>query len=415
MRRRISRSVRGTVVESRKVLNDPRLVLWSLFLVFFPFYIAPSGLPQPADCLILILLPMLLSQWNGRLLDMTRPLRLLVIFTIYATLINVLWTLVLATFAIDLKHGFLLSPTFYIYNAIMLLCVLLMYQRYRLRFIWLTVRVILVSLGLQVIVSFVVTSHALRSSLMFNNPNQLGHYALLSACMLMLGMQKGKLGTALVTLGLIAACYLALMSASKAALGSIAMLGITLMFARLRTMVLATLVALALAFTSNPFSHALERAQQRIATDQSHGLLEERGYDRVIQYPEYWIFGSGEGDYARFADTTVIHSHELHSSAATLFFSYGIIGVLVFGMFLYRALRGASARILFIVMPGFAYGMVHQGLRFTLMWVMLGVAMALRHHDGEVRRAAASARKAQGAAGPSAKLVAISASESARS
>ena len=38
-----------------------------LFVIFFPFYVFPSGLPQPADCLMVILTPMLFSRWNGRL------------------------------------------------------------------------------------------------------------------------------------------------------------------------------------------------------------------------------------------------------------------------------------------------------------------------------------------------------------
>jgi hypothetical protein len=141
-----------------------------------------------------------------------------------------------------------------------------------------------------------------------------------------------------------------------------------------------------LTFTANPFSRAIEKAQSRIANDQSHGLLEERGYDRVWNNPEYWFFGAGEGDYKRFADTTVIHSHELHSSAATLFFSYGVIGVALFAVFLWLALKGLSGRMWIVVLPGFAYGMVHQGLRFTLMWVMLGFVIALRHHEQQQAR-----------------------------
>jgi hypothetical protein len=372
-------NVRGALAETRKVLARGPMLLWSLFLIFFPFYVGPSGLPQPADCLIIILLPMLLARWNGNMLDMGRTFKVLLLFTAYAILLNLMWSFALGAFSINLKQGFLLSPTFYIYNSLLLFCFVLLYQRYGIWFLWVTMRVTLLSVALQVAISFMVSGYGLRASLLFNNPNQLGYYALLCACLLLLGMKRLQMSTLSVTLGLTGCCYLALMSASKAALGSIALLGIALLFSRLRTMIIATVVLAVLALTSNPFSRALEKAQFRIENDQSHGLLEERGYDRVIEHPEYWIFGSGEGDYQRFADTTVIGSHELHSSAATLFFSYGIIGLGLFGAFLWLALRGVSGRMFVILVPGFAYGMVHSGMRFALMWVMIGMAMALRH------------------------------------
>ncbi len=378
--------VRSTLTEAKKVISEPPLLMWSLFLIFFPVYLVPSGLPQPADWLTIMLLPTLLTRWKGSLLGIGKPFRMLLLFTAYALLINTMWSFALVAFSIDLKHGFLLSPTFYIYNAVMLFVFLLMFERYRVRFLWITVRVILLSVCLQVLISFFMRGYALRSSLLFNNPNQLGYFALLSACMLLLGLKRLQLSTLQVTVGLTACCYLALMSASKAALGSIAMLGVALVFGRLRTMILAVVVLAVLSLTSNPFSRAIEKAQQRIENDQSFGLLEERGYDRVYNNPQYWLFGAGEGDYYRFSETTMIHSHELHSSGATLFFSYGIIGVSLFAAFLWQALRGISFRILIVVGPGFAFGMVHQGLRFTYMWVMLGMAMVLRHLDDQDKR-----------------------------
>lgn len=387
MRPSLRSSLRSVIETSRDVMRDPPLLLWTLFLVFFPFYVFPSGLPQPADWLIIALFPMLMSRWNGRLLDMGKPFKVLLAFAGYATLLNLMWSFALATFAINLKVGFGLSPTFYIYNALVLFSSLLMYQRYGSRFLWLTVRVILIAVAIQGITSIFAREYALRSSLMFNSPNQLGCYALLCACILLLGYQTRKLSTLWVTLGLTVCCYLALISASKAALGSIAMLGIALLFARVRTIVVATTVLLVLAFTSNPFSRAIEKAQQRIDNDTSHGLLEERGYDRVIAHPEYWLFGSGEGAYERFRETTVIRAHELHSSAATLFFCYGIIGFSIFGAFVWLALRGIGWKLTFTVLPAFAYGMAHQGLRFSMMWVMFAFVMALRHERQQPPRA----------------------------
>jgi len=381
MEYRVPHTFRANLVEARKLLREPPLFLWSVFLFLFPAYVFDSGLPQPSGLLVLVVLPMLLARWNGRLLDMAKPFKMLLAFVGYAALINTMWSLALMTFAINLKDGFVLSPLFYIYNAIVLFTFILLYQRYRLRFVWLTVHVTMMSVYGLVVMSTIMRSDTLRSALTFNNPNQLGYFALLSACVLLLVMKRLRLSTVYVTLGLLACSYLALISASKAALASIALLGIALLITRVRTMLIAMCVIGVLALTPNPFSQAIERAERRIAYDQTHSLLEERGYDRVVNHPEYWVFGSGEGNYRRFQQTTVIGAHELHSSGATIFFCYGIIGVALFGVFMWLALRGASARTLMIVVPGFAYGMTHQGLRFILMWVMLGMVMATRHDE----------------------------------
>lgn len=406
---RVPITAREKVNEAVALLRRPHFLLWTLFLFFFPAYIFDSGLPQPAGLLLLVLLPNLLTGWNGRLLDMKRAFKALLLFIGYAILINLTWSLALMTFAINLKDGLVLSPLFYIYNALVLFTFLLMYQRYRLRFLWLTVHVVFASVWSLVLLSAIVRSNSIRAALSFNNPNQLGYFALLCACIFLLTMKRLKLSTLFVVLGLIGCSYLALISASKAALGSIALLGVALLITRLRTMLLAAAVVGVLALTPNPFSRAIERAEYRIATDNAHSLLEERGYDRILNHPEHWLFGSGEGAYRRFADTTVIGAHELHSSGATIFFCYGIIGVILFGLFMWSVVKGSSPRAWLIVLPGFAYGMTHQGLRFIFMWVLLGVVMAIRHDEAEQRRLA------QRASGPSAKDRAISSSVSTRS
>jgi hypothetical protein len=154
-----------------------------------------------------------------------------------------------------------------------------------------------------------------------------------------------------------------------------------MLLGRLRTMIVAGLVLLALVFTSNPFSDAIDRTAQRFQIDQSLGFFEERGYDRIWNHPEYWVLGSGEGAYERFKDTTIIGSHELHSSLGTLFFCYGAVGLLVFLIFMWTVMRRTRLHAWLVMAPAFAYGMTHQGLRFSLMWVLLGVVVALRELD----------------------------------
>ena len=88
----------------RMILADPRLILWSLFLIFFPFYVMPSGMPQPADLTILILLPTLIRGRKGRLPpDVIKPFRSLVVFVVYVILVNLVWSFVIMNFSFNGK------------------------------------------------------------------------------------------------------------------------------------------------------------------------------------------------------------------------------------------------------------------------------------------------------------------------
>jgi hypothetical protein len=213
---------------------------------------------------------------------------------------------------------------------------------------------------------------------LFNNPNQLGYYALLSASLLLLLQRRRYVTTLEVAIGGVAASYLALISASKAALGGIGLLVIAGVFVRLRTMIVVAIAFTLVLVVANPMQAAIDRTITRFETDSSASFAEERGYDRILKYPEYWVVGSGEGAYKRFENDTALGDHEIHSSIGTLFFSYGIVGTLLFAAFLWTVIRRTGLRTWLLIIPSLAYGMTHQGLRFTLFWVLLAIVVALR-------------------------------------
>ena len=69
--------------------RDITLWMWAVFIFFFPIYVAPSGLPQPADVLIVVLAPMTLRKWDGRLpIAPKRAVFWLLIFMVYVTVSN---------------------------------------------------------------------------------------------------------------------------------------------------------------------------------------------------------------------------------------------------------------------------------------------------------------------------------------
>jgi O-antigen ligase len=371
-------AVAGSIGETLAAMREPALFMWAMYLLLVPVYLWASGLPQPGDILIILLAPLALARWNGRLSPpIASVMRALVLFTVYVVIVNVAWSLALNQYAINLKKGFGLSPLFYIYNALVFLIVVVMYQRFGQRLLWFTGKVILYALVLQVGAAFALGG-ASRATVLFNNPNQLGYYALLSASLLLLLQRRRYVTTLEVAIGGVAASYLALISASKAALGGIGLLVIAGVFVRLRTMIVVAIAFTLVLVVANPMQAAIDRTITRFETDSSASFAEERGYDRILKYPEYWVVGSGEGAYKRFENDTALGDHEIHSSIGTLFFSYGIVGTLLFAAFLWTVIRRTGLRTWLLIIPSLAYGMTHQGLRFTLFWVLLAIVVALR-------------------------------------
>jgi hypothetical protein len=382
----------------RLVVRDPALLLWSCYVLLFPVYFWSSGLPQPSDLCIVALLPFAMVGWDGRLVTgIARTLRPLALFVGYVVVSNLAWSAILGRWSLSAKEGFLMTPTYYIFDALLFVVVLIMYRRHRARFVSLTLNLVLASVLIQAAVSLVhVGGAGGRGAVLFKNPNQLGFFALLSASILTLGRRRFGLRTLPATVGLIACVQLAVLSASKAALAGTGILAIFGLLSNPRAVILAAVGFAGLLAFADPVIHAVERAQHRIDETSRYGFLTDRGYDRILEYKEYWLLGSGEGDYERFEDTTLIGDHELHSSAGTLFFCYGIVGTGLFLIFIGRIVVGARLRNVVMLVPAGAYGLSHQGMRFTLLWVLLGLFVCVREIDLAPRRDAAKRARRPG-------------------
>ncbi|HTE53098.1 MAG TPA: hypothetical protein VK698_19730 [Kofleriaceae bacterium] len=386
-RSRIPRGLQQLLVETMRVCRDPALLLWSLYILLFPLYVFKSGLPQPGDLLMVLLVPAVFMTGRNALFPAAiRPTRWLLLFTAYILLVNLVWTVVQDAYTLNTKDGFLLTCSFYIYNVTFFLCALVMYTRYRERFLWLTLQVTLASVVIQVLFSLVLARGGSRGEVLFNNPNQLGYYAVLSASILCLGRRQLGLRTLPATIGLMCSSYLALLSASKAALGAVAILVVVGLLSNPRFIIMSLIAFSLLLVSSDRLTDAITKARNRIDTDESAGFFEERGYDRILGNKEYWFFGAGEGGYRRFKETTIIGAHELHSSAGTIFFCYGIIGTILFVLFSWRVVQGSRFRYILILLPASAYGLTHQGLRFTLLWVLLAMFIALKDYERKPAR-----------------------------
>jgi hypothetical protein len=359
-------------------LRRPAIVVWCLFVLLNPLYIAPSGLPQPGDALVFPLVPLALYSWDGKLdRDSARILRALLWFTLWVCAVNYGWATVLWKW--DNRKDFILHPAFYIFNAAVLFSALLIARLDKIKFLRITFEVVFATIVVQTVASFFYRTALYRGELFFNSPNQLGYYALLAACLI--AMVQRPLGISRLRSSFAVTCcaYLAMLSASRASVAGIAMLLFVLLFSSPRTIIIASLVAVALVSLGGPIAKGIDTYQTR-ATEVRNpkvSFAEERGYDRIWQHPEYLLLGAGEGDYARFAQPGE-RPRELHSSFGSVLFGYGIVGMGFFLFFFLRVIKGASLRSTLMLVPALMYTIAHQGLRFTMFWIVLAVFVVLK-------------------------------------
>lgn len=388
---RRNHAVRSMLGRAWSLLGRPDLALWIAYLLATPFYVFRSGRPQPAEGILLVTFLVTL-QMKDRPLPRFLRLAILAIFAFatYAAVINLAWGVLLLDYRVE-KVGAVGFASFYLFNAIVFSTCLLLYHRNGIRFAaataWGTVGALALQLALMALMG---GSGGYREKLFFNNPNQLGYYALLSAGIIAFAYQRARMPILIAASSLAITTLFAASSLSKAALIGTA---VTACVAALRKPVLLVVTAaIVLGGMSVKSSDELAQRVRFRMTDmgqQSDDTLEGRGYLRIEMHPQYLVFGAAEVGHDRHGD----FGGELHSSWATVLFSYGVVGLGLLLLFFWRALRLMRfADVLFLV-PVIWYGMTHQGLRFRLFWVFIALVSVVAFH--ERARAAQQARLAR--------------------
>ena len=104
--------------------------------------------------------------------------------------------------------------------------------------------------------------------------------------------------------------------------------------------------------------------------------------------------GAGEGGLYRFGEVdSDLQIHEIHSTFLTILFSYGLFGAAAFAAAIWRLYRLSSAGTFLYVIPPFVYGLTHNGLRFSFLWLLLAVIAVLGLTDTSDKAPASSIRR----------------------
>ena len=369
------------------------LALLALGLVMFPFYVFHSGVPQPAHVVLFAsaTLSILSYRRSSQLLSSDLAVALIA-FVGYVVVINLINGLYFNGVEESMTYA-----SYYVFNGFVFLgvsCLGLTFVRAgRTELFWSVILVaMLCCLTMQTAIGLLDIGRSYasyRSILYFNNPNQLGYFAV-GSCAILFLIQRYRRGSQLWNAaGYVMAIYLAALSVSKAAFLSILsvpavhLIGGGGVSARRLAAIAVAFAAIVVGadFVGDDLTNNLSRRLSTIG-EQDDDSLEGRGYLRIVEYPEYLVFGAGEGiRAARFS-----HRQEIHSAPATLLFSYGVVGTMLFGYFLFLLYRRAGLLAMAHLIPFFLYNLTHNGFRSPLLWTVMALVFVGAMSDASPAR-----------------------------
>jgi len=374
--------IQGTTEQKAQKISLYILVAWFLYLILSPFYIFPKGRPQPADfILVTAILPVLITQ----ILRFRAKIPLIYVFGLLFVALTVGVNFFNYLFFPDIR--FLLTSLIYPYNFMVFAFVVWMFnQDFKTAKKWTFYGLVATIIIQLFVVHFADFGYrGARGTAGFDNPNQFAYWVLLTAAIIVFLRRSEPLpGKDWMLIGLLA--YMQALALSKA--GIIAFC-IFLLFLFLtpkmpkKGYILVFLVLLSgflyslydferlsgLYQNIEPLKNVVARIEG-IGTE-ADDSPEARGYYRIIEYPLYTLFGSGEGAFYRF--NAEEYNRELHSGLATIIFSYGIFGAFLFSAFLFLIVYKQPWYYVMLFAPIILFGLPHQNFRFAHFWVFLGV------------------------------------------
>ncbi|MBA4208077.1 MAG: hypothetical protein C0454_00930 [Parvibaculum sp.] len=351
-----------------------------LSVALSPIYLFSSGLPQPADFIMvaaIVAASVFALATRGDMMIGSIPgsFGLLVI---WVALVSLVWALVYSS------EEFLWAPLFWLYNFFASAIVLLILTRLhngRELLSWALIAALAVSTSG---VFLDLRDPLGRTTGFFNNPNQLAYFSMCAVASLMVlnGFRVSSMpvvaGYTMGVIGLLSAVSLGALAGSAGLLLALVVANVKRLSSIIAMPIGAIIVIFAVAAVDTQFdgvfASGLESRLSRLDTKVDN-IYVERNYQRILLFPEYNFLGAGSAHHEeRF------HPHgrnEIHSSFGALLFNFGIVGLTLFLLYLFHVLRGASLPILLTVSAPLLYSVTHMGLRFTPFWILL---IIIFHH-----------------------------------
>lgn len=363
-------------------------VLFVLALATKPLYFLSSGSLQISDLLFMILFGLLIFDrvpiFQSR--EEERWIGWFSICLIYQLCVNFI-----AYYQIQLNSmadsSLLRSNLYYFFNY--LVCITILQFR-SLRGFTITLRLYLFGTALSVVIALlgVLLNYkgSGRATGFFNNPNQLGYFAIVSLTAVTF-FAKNLRPHVRFTLAVLC-LSLSMISLSKACILSSSILlfayfinsrnrvGRAKLISVLLSITVIAVIIYVIFYSNWEFLNdkklilSLRRRMGSLTTENDSSLGASRGYDRIREIKGWILVGVGEGANKRF---TVMSGREVHSLYASFLVSYGVIGFSLLARCASIALFSEKryTRNLLCFSGVLLYCVTHNGIRNTLVWALL--------------------------------------------
>lgn len=377
-----------------------------IYLLLKPFYLFKSGGLQIGDAFLLLSLVSLIISLKinvplrQKFIDVINDNKHFVIFTVLALMVNVIYFLIFSNFE------FLLSTLYFIF---ILIAIVLFGSFLRDRGFLVSVsKVFKFNLLLQVFL-FITNLGKMYDPTRYmgtlNDPNQFGYYILISfffiyVIKIVLDRKERVWPYFLIALFLI---FLSASTGMILGLGMFLVLSLAYKVKSIaqlpyktvqKAMYIISIIVATILFIVLPLSAilsnernvlkdslgdsvVLDRLTQKVdqASNEKGAELsvwEDRGYDKIFHYPQYVLFGSGQGMYERF--TKAATELEVHATFPATLFYYGIIPFAILLKWIYGKLKSSRPELLIVYAALFIESFTLLNQRQTLFWMIIMLA-----------------------------------------
>lgn len=375
------------------IKNDGQMRLhhW-LFLLFWllkPFYLWESGTMQISDFIFVLSFVMWLFDRRG-LISIKKPHIYFVLFVLGTFIINTIHSIINANIV------FLISSIYYLYNTFMIISI----SEYKDNDIFLKglLRVSYTNIFIQLAIMILNQGRFFYGSPRymgtFNDPNQFAFsmftsFLLIYVITLYNQSQGKKIKKSLVLIMLILVFYMITRSSSTGMLLGISSFIFFLIvytifskktpvFTILKILLIITLIGILFYAVSGGLSldnissqtdivRRLQYKANNVDTNGLQALIEERGIDKLLNYPVFNILGSGDGLYGRFVES----AFEIHSTLPGALFYYGIIPFMLLIAWMWSMLKGTNIAIIPVYLAILVESLTLANQRQPVFWMII--------------------------------------------
>ena len=353
-------------------------LLLFLGVALLPIYIFDSGAAQPTHIVLALFAG---SVWLTQGISLERWSFLLLLLAIYGALVELIYV------AVGADPETLINAVFLVYNFLIPYAVYAYCTRHGDRAI---ARGLLIAAAIAIGtvmlngVELQAIGRTMRQTGSFNNPNQLGYFAVCLLSLTYLLRLRGAYGNPVTIALYVAALFLAIASLSKAAM--VATFAVIFFASKPRFSrnfvaawsfaVVGAIIMLLVAYQSGYLDQYLFMQRLDGILTEGDSSLASRGYFAFLQGDAMQTFlGLGTENVIRLI------GHEVHSTFFSILSNYGLVG---FGLLLavmvvwFKSLWRSYGLIglMCIAGPSMLYGITHNGSRFTIFWILFALSLA---------------------------------------